>query len=161
MGRTTYCTDKKTRSHKRVSLYLFTILVFEASRSREAILHLLPHPFDSASVVVAIRQIVIQRGEAVLLASLLHLSHLLLIELWLIDIAPIEIRGIHRETGPNRSIRPMMTLFWPARHDHSAKLSSPSGLRSTPGMPAIRDFTSPLPLVPSPYQPTFAQVETG
>jgi len=64
----------------------------------------LPHPLDDPGVVVAVSEIVIERREAVLLASLLHVGLLGAIEREVIDIAPVNGCGIHRETRRNRSL---------------------------------------------------------
>ena len=57
-----------------------------------------PHKLDHARVVVAIGEIVVKRGEAVLLARLLHAGQLCGIKLMLVDISPIVPRGVRRET---------------------------------------------------------------
>src|SRR5437879_9614267 len=77
-----------------------TSSVFEATggAAAEVVLHRkAPQPLDDARIVIAIGQIMIQRGEAVMLASLLHVRELLGIEMKLIDIAPVVGCGIHGE----------------------------------------------------------------
>jgi hypothetical protein len=68
------------------------ISVLEASRSA---LHFVGHQvgpdeLDHAGVVVAVGKIVIERGEAVLLASPLHADQLIGIEFVAVDVAPVE-----------------------------------------------------------------------
>jgi hypothetical protein len=65
------------------------ISVFKtANTALEPALQVLPHPLDYALVVVTVGKIVIQRGEAVLLASLLHTFQLIAIKCELVDVAP-------------------------------------------------------------------------
>src|ERR1700758_3434816 len=73
-------------------------LVLETSRSSLHTVadHLPPHPFDNAGIVIAVPEIVIESGEAVPFTSVFHLFELLLIELRVVDVSPIESRRIHR-----------------------------------------------------------------
>lgn len=48
-----------------------------------------PKPLDHPGVVVAIREVVIQGGEAVALAGGLHFAQLRLIKLRCVDVSPI------------------------------------------------------------------------
>src|SRR5579872_3654790 len=48
----------------------------------------------------------IQRGEAMALASLLHMRELPGIEMEAIDIAPVVVRGIHGKAGRDGAIGP-------------------------------------------------------
>src|SRR4029077_11621010 len=63
-----------------------------------------PNEFDDTGVVIAIRQVVVERGEAVLLTGLFHLRQVRGVELVPADVAPIVGRGIHGETGRDGAI---------------------------------------------------------
>src|SRR6266478_7648161 len=63
-----------------------------------------PHPLDHAGVVIAVSEVVVQGGEAVTLTSVLHLLQLSLLELRMVDVAPVKGRRVHRETGRNRAV---------------------------------------------------------
>ena len=81
-------------------------LVLEAPRSS---LHtvapdLLPHPFDDAGIVVAVPEVVIESRKAVAFTGVFHLFELLLIELRIVDVAPVESRGIHREARSHSAV---------------------------------------------------------
>ena len=58
-----------------------------------------PNKLDHARIVVAIRQIMIERREAMALAGLLHVLELLTIEMEFVDIAPVVGGRIHGKTG--------------------------------------------------------------
>jgi len=91
---------------QRSSLTGVLISVFKtANTALEPALQVLPHPLDYALVVVTVGKIVIQRGEAVLLAGLLHAVQLIATEIELIDVAPIERGGIHGEAWRHSSVR--------------------------------------------------------
>ena len=66
-------------------------LVFEAPRpALHAVLdQVRVHELDHPCVVVAVREIMVQRGEAVLLTGALHRRQLSLVELGTVDIAPV------------------------------------------------------------------------
>src|ERR1039457_3005243 len=65
---------------------------------------LLKNPARSAPIVVTKRQVVVQRGEAMRLALLLHLLELAAIEVWFFDGAPVVGGGIHGEAGTESAI---------------------------------------------------------
>lgn len=82
--------------------------VFEASCSAfHAVLdQIRPHKRNHSSIVVAVRQIVIQRGKTMLLAGFFMPGELPVIEFVPIDVSPIVSRGVHGEKGshgPGRS----------------------------------------------------------
>src|ERR1700758_4482207 len=82
-------------------------LIVEAVRvaSLEAVgHHQVPQELDDSRVVIAIRQIVIECGEAVLLAGLLHLLELPALEIRLIDIAPVVSGRVHGEAWRDGAI---------------------------------------------------------
>jgi len=55
--------------------------VFDAaSTAAEAALYVLPHPPDQTRILVAVGKIMVQRGEAVLLAGLLHIIQLITVK---------------------------------------------------------------------------------
>lgn len=58
-----------------------------------------PHELDHPSIVVAVRQIVIQGRKTMLLAGFLHAGELAVIEFVVIDASPIVGRRVHREAG--------------------------------------------------------------
>ena len=66
--------------------------------------NLVPHESDDPGIIVVIREIVVQGGEALALALFLHLGQLLLIEFRCIEISPVKRRWIHREAGSQRSV---------------------------------------------------------
>src|SRR6201997_1716673 len=68
-----------------------------ADPAAEPAFYVFPHPLDHSRVVVAVSEIMVQRGEAVLLAGLLHSVQLITVKCELVDIAPIEGGGIHGE----------------------------------------------------------------
>ena len=65
---------------------------------------LLAYPFDNAGIVIAVPEMVIESGEAVPFTGVFHLFQLLLIELRVVDVSPIESRGIHRETRSHGTV---------------------------------------------------------
>src|SRR5262245_5725104 len=65
-----------------------------------------PNKLDDAGVVVAVCEVVIERGEAMLLAGFLHAGQLLGFKFMAIDVSPIEGRRIHGEAGGHGSIGP-------------------------------------------------------
>ena len=67
-------------------------LVFEASRSTlQAIgYQVRPDKLDYSRVVVAISEVVIERGEAMLLAGFFHVGQLLYFKFVSIDVSPVE-----------------------------------------------------------------------
>jgi len=70
--------DSPSASKARLTLPLS---VFEAANTAaEAALYVFPHPLDHAHVVVAVGKIMVQRGEAVLLAGLLHIIQLITVK---------------------------------------------------------------------------------
>src|SRR5215472_7598497 len=80
-------------------------LVLKTSRAAlQAPADVLPQPLDHTGVVVAIPQIVIQSGEAVLLARLLHVAQLCRVELVTFDRAPVVGCGVHRKTRPDGAV---------------------------------------------------------
>src|SRR5579862_590683 len=86
--------------------FLLTVLIFEAPRSA---FHLVldqvrPHELDHASIVVAIRKIVVQGREAMLLTSLLHACQLTIFKFVVIDVSPIVSRSVHGKTWSDSSI---------------------------------------------------------
>jgi hypothetical protein len=82
------------------------ISVFEAANTAaEAALYVLPHPLDHARFVVAVGKIMIQRGEAVLLAGLLHIIQLITVKREPIDVAPIKESGVHGKAWCHGSVR--------------------------------------------------------
>src|SRR5215469_4085643 len=54
-------------------LSCFSLILEAAGAASESALRVLPHPFDYTRVVVAVREVVIEGREAVLLTSLLHI----------------------------------------------------------------------------------------
>src|ERR1700680_2996104 len=56
-----------------------------------------PQELDDARVVIAISQVVVERGEAVALAGGFHVREPLADEIRFIDVAPVVGRRIHRE----------------------------------------------------------------
>src|SRR5580692_12380109 len=85
---------------------VWRLLVLETFRSSlQSVGHdLFPYPSDHARIVVAVAQIVVERGEAVTLAGVFHLFELLLVELRVVDISPIEGRWVHGEAGCDRTV---------------------------------------------------------
>ena len=82
------------------------LLILKTSRpGLKASLRLCPQPLDHTRVVVTVAQIVIQRGETVLLTGLLHRLQLRLVELWRLDSAPVVSRRIHRKAWAQRAVR--------------------------------------------------------
>jgi hypothetical protein len=83
-----------SKNHERDSRGEAVSLVLKTPRSSlQAVAHnLLPYPFDDASVVITVSKVVIESGEAVALTGVFHLFELLLIELRVVDVAPIERR---------------------------------------------------------------------
>src|ERR1700757_4846279 len=72
-----------------------------ADPAAEPAFYVFPHPLDHSRVVVAVSEIMVQRGEAVLLAGLLHSVQLVAVKCELVDIAPFAGGGIHGEAwGP-------------------------------------------------------------
>src|SRR5262249_17382433 len=63
-----------------------------------------PDELEDPRIVVAVRQIVVQGREAVLLASLLHRRKLAAIELVLIDVSPVITGTVHGEAGSDGTI---------------------------------------------------------
>src|ERR1700733_5809515 len=93
-----YCISRVMRQFQK--------LVLEASG---AALHPIldqvrPHELDHPCIVVAIREIVIQRREAMLLACFLHTCELAVVEVVLIDVAPIVGGSVHREAGSDGAV---------------------------------------------------------
>src|SRR5579883_1744444 len=80
--------------------------VFEAldRSAAETVCGGFPEPLDHAGVVVAIAEIVVQRGEAVLLAGVLHVLELAGLEFVAIHGAPVVRGGEHGEAGPEGAI---------------------------------------------------------
>lgn len=63
--------------------------IFEAARtSPESAFRLLPQPFDHARVVVAVTEVMVECGEAVLLASVFHVVQLP-VKLGHLDVSPV------------------------------------------------------------------------
>src|SRR5580658_5477250 len=91
------------RVHTTVFGAVFSLAEAAAS-SLKASQRLLAHPLHHPHGVVTIRQIVIERGEAVRLAARLHFLKLLLVEVVLAHNAPIEGGRIHGETWRQRAI---------------------------------------------------------
>src|SRR6266850_4560985 len=86
--------------------YPFVPFLLDGSlRGREARLRVPQYPPDHASVVIHVADDVVQCGEAMQLALLLHLAELMLIELRLSDNAPVVSRGVHGEAGRQRAVR--------------------------------------------------------
>ena len=80
-------------------------LIFEAAHpSPEAALDILPHPLEDVGVIVAVGEVVIERREAVLLGSFLHIPQLGALAREFIDVAPAKGCRIHRETRGNASV---------------------------------------------------------
>src|ERR1700756_1736430 len=81
-------------------------LVLETSRSslHTVAHHLLPHPFDNPGIVIAVPEVVIESRKAVPFTGMLHFFKLLLVELRVVDIPPVESRGIHRETRSDGAV---------------------------------------------------------
>src|SRR5579863_1778684 len=92
------------RAMLRVAVW--RLLVLETFRSSlQSVGHdLFPYPSDHARIVVAVAQIVVERGEAVSLTGVFHLLELPLVELRVVDISPIEGRWVHREARSNRAV---------------------------------------------------------
>src|SRR6185437_12041258 len=83
----------------------FSFSVLKAScTASEAALRIRPQPLDHAGVVVAVGEIVIQRGETMLLAGPLHIGKCLSIEVEMLDVAPVVGSRIHGETGSNGTV---------------------------------------------------------
>src|SRR5262249_29696620 len=78
----------------------------EAGGSLEPVKGLTQHPLDDASIVVAVRQDMVECGEAVRLARLLHLRELLAFKLVVFDGAPVVSSVVHRETWGEGAVRP-------------------------------------------------------
>src|ERR1700693_1254023 len=66
---------------------------------------LLQKPADGPRCVVAVSQVVVQRGEAALLALHLHLSELLFLEARIAGRSPAVRSAVHGETGRQCSVR--------------------------------------------------------
>src|ERR1700760_3713780 len=79
--------------------------VFEAAGTAlETVFRLLPDPPDDALIVVAIAEVVVEGGEAVLLACLLHVLELVDVEVPAVDVAPVIARGVHGEAGRDGAV---------------------------------------------------------
>src|SRR5215831_9020873 len=82
-----------------------TALVSEATGAPlKTVPDLLPQPFDHAGVVVTVAEIVIQSGETMILACLLHLSELPAVKFVPVNRAPVVSRGIHRGAWSHSAI---------------------------------------------------------
>ena len=82
------------------------ILIEASANTLETAGSLLQHPTDNPRVVVAVAQVVVQRGEAMRLTGLLHFVELRDIEVVIAHGAPIVSRRIHRKAGRERAIHP-------------------------------------------------------
>jgi len=80
-----------------------------------------------------------------------HVSQLGIVELCMIDVAPVEWGRIHRKQGATVPSVRIITLFCPARQFHSAKCRSPDESCTIPGI-FESCFAIPFPLL-SPFQP--------
>src|ERR1700719_4682262 len=80
--------------------------VLETSRpALHPILHQVgPDKLDHPGVVVTVGEVVIQGGEAMLLAGLLHAGQLFCVKLVAINVSPIVGGGIHGETRSHRAV---------------------------------------------------------
>lgn len=67
--------------------------------------YLIPDEPNDPGVIVVIREIVIQCGEAVSLALFFHCAQLPLIEFRTLDVSPVKLRRIHWETRSHGSVR--------------------------------------------------------
>src|SRR6185437_1361974 len=75
-------------------------LILEApGAGAKAIPRLFPHPLQDPGIVVAICQIVVEGGETMTLAGLLHLPQLTGFKLGRVNISPVVTGGIHGEAG--------------------------------------------------------------
>src|SRR5579875_2544248 len=82
-----------------------TVSLIETPREPlESARRLLQHPSNRSPIVIAITQVVIQRGKAVRLAGLLHFVELLHLELVISDGSPIICSRVHRKTRRERPI---------------------------------------------------------
>ena len=100
------CTIREDHGRRENPFQPLCSSVFKAADSAaEPAFYVLPHPLDYSRVVVAVGEITVQRGKAVLLAGLLHSVELVAVKCELVDIAPIVGGGIHGETWRNGSIR--------------------------------------------------------
>src|SRR5581483_4007427 len=99
------CVEKRAWM-TRFSISWQLALVFETSSATLQLIgnHLLPNPLDDARVVIAIAEVVVEGREAMSLACGLHLLQLLLIKFWIVDVSPIETRGIHRKARRDRAV---------------------------------------------------------
>ena len=72
--------------------------------SLEAVRKLLEEVLNDTLVVVTPTQDVIESGKTVGLAGFFLMVKLLCVELMVTDYTPVVARGIHRETGSERSV---------------------------------------------------------
>src|SRR5262249_50081121 len=70
----------------------------------KAAYRLLEEPFDNAGIVVAEAHNMVERGEAVRLAGLLHLVKLAFIELVMLDGSPVVASRVHGEARSQSSV---------------------------------------------------------
>lgn len=127
--------------------------VFKAANAAlEPAFCVFPHPLDHSRVIVAISEIMVERGEAVLLASLLHSVQLVAVKCELVDIAPIVGRGIHREAGRHSTVRADDHVVLPGTAVPFAKaelsiltLHDPSSFLQLFGSFSVRSISVPVP----------------
>ncbi len=104
--RATVTRAKESPSASKARLTPLPLSVFEAANTAaEAALYVLPRPLDHARLVVAVGKIMVQRGEAVLLAGLLRIIQLITVKRELIDVAPIKGSGVHGTAWCHGSVR--------------------------------------------------------
>src|SRR6267143_4423743 len=95
------------RRRSQTAATVFRPSLFDSSlRGGETRFRVSQDPPDHASVVVHVADDVIQRGEAMQFALLLHFAELMFIELRLSDDAPVVSRGVHGEARRERTVRP-------------------------------------------------------
>src|SRR5689334_19034594 len=81
-------------------------LVFEApcSTFHLVLYQVRPHELDDAGIVVAVRKIMVQGREAMLLTGLLHTPQLAIFKFVMIDVSPIVGGSIHGKTRSDSSV---------------------------------------------------------
>lgn len=96
----------KSLGGDRFLLVLFRSPILKALRAALGSLldQVFPHELNDARVVVAIGKVVVQGGEAMLLAGVLHFRQGFAFEFVAFDGAPVVGGPIHGEAGRNRTV---------------------------------------------------------
>src|SRR2546426_8013786 len=97
--------NKDTQHPSDALLYLCSLLD-SSLRSGKPRQRVSQYPPDHAAVVVYVADDVVQCGEAMQLALLLHLAELMLIEFRLSDHTPVVSCRVHRKAGRQSAVRP-------------------------------------------------------